>query len=844
MHRIPLRAAVATALLTGCSLFGVDNDRDGYTEDEDCDDNNAQIRPGINEVCDGLDNDCDGQIDDGVLVDFYRDADGDGYGDPTFAVQECEEPGGFSGDGGDCDDSDDAVHPEADEVCDGVDNDCDGDVDEEGALEELTWYRDSDGDGFGDDAEPLEACTQPDDHTAEGSDCDDTDATIHPDADELCNDVDDDCDGATDEEPVEGEWVYKDNDYDGYGDPETGQYICEMDLGYSTDDTDCDDSSGAVYPGADEHCNGEDDDCDGVVDDDPVDGLIYFEDADGDGHGNPDVFDHTCDPPAGWVTDGFDCDDTTVDVHPGAAEVCDGVDNDCDAGNDEALDHDGDGYSLCDGDCDDTDLSISPFGLEICDGLDNDCSGYADDGCIACTTEVPDDHATIQNAIDASISGDVICVDEGTYTETVDFNGRDVEVLGLAGPEWTVIDAAHTGSVVTFASGEGVGAVLQGFSLVNGAADDGAGVLVDGAAPTLRELVVRDCQANTHGGGVAVFDGTLSLSDSVVSANYAFTGRGGGIYVEASNAVISGLEVQFNSAGDGGGGLAAHAADGAVEIADSAFLSNSAYLAGGGIYVTDTALLTRLQNVWVSGNVAGSPGGGGVALVDAYGMLEVVEVVANDAPSAGGLYVSGGQTLLDNVRVQGNTGGGVELRSSNTPPVLTHVSIVGNESTGPGAGVLLVDLTPTFVNTDISENSGPAGGGVTAINAAPLFRHCNVWGNDPVNYVGTPDVTGLDGNLSTDPGYLDSSPAEPAGWDLHLWSGSSLADAGDPSYLDPDGSTADVGAFGGTYADLWDLDRDGYPLWWQPGDYDYGVYPGQGWDCDDDDPETFPGQGC
>ena len=75
-------------------------------------------------------------------------------------------------------------------------------------------------------------------------------------------------------------------------------------------------------------------------------------------------------------------------------------------------------------------------------------------------------------------------------------------------------------------------------------------------------------------------------------------------------------------------------------------------------------------------------------------------------------------------------------------------------------------------------------------------------------------------------------------------SDSPLIDAGDPTLLDPDGSPSDIGAYGGPGAATWDLDWDGYYEWWQPGEYDFGTYPGQGWDCDDGDPGVYPGNGC
>ena len=122
-----------------------DGDRDGWTDDEDCDDGDPEVNPGAEELCDGIDNNCDGEIDEGVQLSLYVDSDGDGYGDQEAELLEsCEELPGYETVGGDCDDTSSEVYPGAPEQCDELDNDCNGEIDE-GLAE--TWYDDADNDG-------------------------------------------------------------------------------------------------------------------------------------------------------------------------------------------------------------------------------------------------------------------------------------------------------------------------------------------------------------------------------------------------------------------------------------------------------------------------------------------------------------------------------------------------------------------------------------------------------------------------------------------------------------------------------------------------------------------------
>ena len=189
----------------GCEGASGDQDGDGFDAVEfggdDCDDNDPQIGPHAEEVCDEIDNNCDGQIDEGKILTFYQDLDGDGYGDSESIIEACEAPENTSDLAGDCDDNDADIHPDAEEVCDGIDNDCDGTPDDGSA--QVAIYLDIDGDGYGQDPAVDVACPDdiPEGHTVDGGDCNEEDTSINPGVSEICGDgIDNNCNFETDED--------------------------------------------------------------------------------------------------------------------------------------------------------------------------------------------------------------------------------------------------------------------------------------------------------------------------------------------------------------------------------------------------------------------------------------------------------------------------------------------------------------------------------------------------------------------------------------------------------------------------------------------------------------------
>jgi hypothetical protein len=272
----------------------------------------------------------------------------------------------------------------------------------------LIAYRDTDADGYGDPNTATVVSGYSGMLIERAGDCDDRNPEINPEAIEMCDGVDNDCDGSVDADAIDVQMWHPDLDADGFGSPEFSLVLCSQPVGYITDNTDCDDDDATVNPAADEICNERDDDCSGVIDDDPVEGPIWMKDADGDGDApeadGSEII--ACDRPAGFNGPGVDCDDTNPNIHVGAEEVCNAKDDNCNGAIDDGedirggmiyyFDADQDGYGnpmityvdckkpfgfVTDGtDCLDYEPMVNPSGIETCDGLDNDCNGSVDDG--------------------------------------------------------------------------------------------------------------------------------------------------------------------------------------------------------------------------------------------------------------------------------------------------------------------------------------------------------------------------------------------------------------------------------------------------------------------------------
>lgn len=796
----------------------------------DCDDLDGAVNPDAQEICDGIDNNCDGGTDEGLTGTWYQDIDADGFGDPSTETTGCQPGVGWVENGDDCDDGNQLVNPEAEEVCDEIDNDCDASIDE-GVTS--VFYVDADGDHFGDNT-PVAACSLSAGLSDNNNDCDDRDAAVNPSAIEICNEIDDDCDSAIDEDVTSV--FYNDVDHDSYGDPASRTVACSSPgATWVTNDGDCNDSEPLAWTGATEVCDEVDNNCDGSVDE-GVTGT-YYRDGDGDTYGDPSVMVNACSSPgSAWVTNDGDCNDSEALAWTGATEVCDTVDNDCDGRVDEAVTatwyHDGDGdtygdpsasvesctspgsdYVTNDNDCNDAQSAAWTGASELCDSIDNDCDGSVDEdaidgsefpadadgdgfgdsvstvfGCtgvdntldcddsLATEPKVVDGSSTatswdgtaaapfltIQEGIDSARA--CVVVYPGTYSENIDFGGADVLVQSVNGPEDTIIFGVEgAGSVVTFNSGETNAAELSGFTVAGGSGTVteeettggcgssevcyvmtrrymGGGIYVDGAAPTLSDLIVR----------ASILPGYNLYVVDMTHQEYTYS-YGGGIFVGNTTAVgtvqANNVNVILNQADRGGG----------IYVGETATLSyragmvgyNTADTAGGGVAVAGSTASATFKNAVIVSNVGGDEGGG-AHVEDGLSAFENITSVGNAATMGGGFAAMGmgSQTLMNSIVAQNTTGDGIYV------------------------------------------DSGAAFSGA----------YNNVYGNTSANYNGITDPTGGSGNISADPMFVSWTDDSVDNDDFHLAGGSPSINTGNPgaAYYDADSTRNDQGAYGGS----------------------------------------------
>ncbi len=308
----------------------------------DCNDANAAINPAADEICNaGIDDNCNGMADDGDVTttgqgSYYPDSDNDNFGS-NDAIHACSQPANTLPVSGDCNDDESTIHPLAKELCNGgIDDNCNGVADDADTtvIGRPSYYTDNDQDNYGSGA-AIKACIQPEGTASENDDCNNNNAAVYPGAPEICNSgIDDNCNGLADQGDttlIGLNSYYTDADHDSYG---TGDALlaCIQPQETAILGGDCHDGDASINPSAVETCNaGIDDNCNGLADD--ADGTVtgqaqYYLDNDTDGFGGETIV-TACLQPAGSTLSAGDCNDANAAVNPGATDLCNGIDDNC-----------------------------------------------------------------------------------------------------------------------------------------------------------------------------------------------------------------------------------------------------------------------------------------------------------------------------------------------------------------------------------------------------------------------------------------------------------------------------------------------------------------------------------
>lgn len=420
---------------------------------------------------------------------------------------------------------------------------------------------------------------------------------------------------------------------------------------------------------------------------------------------------------------------------------------------------------------------------------------------------IPADFPTIQGALDAIQTSGTVEVGAGTFDESLTLRHKNLVLRSVSGarPVLNGLDAPVLSLLATVFD-------VRGLTLSHGDGDYGGGVRIGLSEGTLRELVVTRNSAGLGGGGIAALSSRLVLNDTLLSANSLAT-SGGGLYLKDSDADINRCSFQQNN-GILGAGL--YADDSHLQMTESTFSANRSEQDGGGAYLTNVT--GSLDEIAVTENINGNTdlssggAGGGIYLSGTAPSLSHITFVNNSSTLGGGLYIENGSPVIRNALFQANraiSGGGLALDSSSA--TLEFCTVVDNEGEGLQLGLSAV---PTVANSILAYNI-PLNVTLLDPKGSTGFRY-NALYNHGSNASYEPALSST--NLVQTPGFVAyTNDHNAANDDYHLVPLSPLINAGDPLELDPDGSRAELGYYGGPTANrsyYSDLDEDGmYDAW-------------------------------
>jgi hypothetical protein len=333
---------------------------------------------------------------------------------------------------------------------------------------------------------------------------------------------------------------------------------------------DCDDGDAQVHPGAEERCNGVDDDCDGETDEGVAQTPTWYPDEDGDGYGDGASGVSSCLAPEGWTDDATDCDDHDATIHPEAEEWCDGIDTDCDGE-------------------DDLENLVS---FRDSEGAYTDVTGSFPSHGIAAVFEFSSDGTLF------------FC--PGSYVGSVTITAGSAAIVGRAGSSATELSGTAVGSVLAPAEGAG-DLYVSGITLRDGSAAQGGAIssTISALALVAEDVVIADSGATASGGGIYLQDAATFVANELIIRDCE-AHRGGGIHVEGVALDLSYLSLEGNEATELGGGMYAARASGTLSGLTASGNVSTAH--GGGLYLEDSVL--RIEQALMSGNQAGEQGGG------------------------------------------------------------------------------------------------------------------------------------------------------------------------------------------------------------------------------------------